>query len=120
MENRWSDAEARTFVKRYAERGVNEDDLQKFIAGFESARIFGMQSVAGKVSSLAHAEIYSGEEDVGQVQQANLNSLLFYKLNSSELPNIASGASGGLNTCETEAEKGFLPNYAILYHFHLG
>ena len=40
---------------------MNEDDLQKFIAGFESQQIFGMQSVAGKVSSLAFSESVSGD-----------------------------------------------------------
>jgi zinc protease len=48
----------RETLAEFAERGVNDDDLQKFIAGFESGQIFGLQSVSGKVSALAHAEIY--------------------------------------------------------------
>jgi len=51
----------RETLREFAERGVNDDDLQKFIAGFESGQIFGMQSVAGKVSSLAYAEVINGD-----------------------------------------------------------
>ena len=50
----------RETLREFAERGVNDDDLQKFIAGFESGQIFGMQSVAGKVSNLAVSEVLSG------------------------------------------------------------
>jgi zinc protease len=48
----------RETMAEFVDRGVNEDDLQKFIAGFESGRIFGLQSVSGKVSSLVHSELY--------------------------------------------------------------
>ena len=41
----------RETMREFTERGVNEDDLQKFIAGFESGQVFGMQSVAGKVAT---------------------------------------------------------------------
>jgi zinc protease len=51
----------RETLREFAERGVNDDDLQKFIAGFESGQIFGMQSVAGKVSNLAVSEVLSGD-----------------------------------------------------------
>ena len=55
------EAAVRNTLHEFAERGVNEDDLQKFIAGFESQQIFGMQSVAGKVSNLAFSEVFSGD-----------------------------------------------------------
>ena len=51
----------RETLREFTERGVNPDDLEKFIAGFESGQIFGMQSVAGKVSNLAVAEVFSGD-----------------------------------------------------------
>jgi zinc protease len=51
----------RETLREFAERGVNEDDLQKFTAGFESSQVFGMQSVAGKVSNLAFYEVFSGD-----------------------------------------------------------
>ena len=51
----------RETLAEFSERGVNDDDLQKFIAGFESGRVFGLQSVAGKVGALAHAEIYKDD-----------------------------------------------------------
>ncbi len=51
----------RETLAEFTERGVNDDDLQKFIAGFESGQIFGMQSVSGKVGALSHAEIYQDD-----------------------------------------------------------
>ncbi|RPH96402.1 MAG: insulinase family protein [Lysobacterales bacterium] len=51
------EAAVRETLHEFAARGVNADDLQKFTAGFESGQIFGMQSVAGKVSNLAFAEV---------------------------------------------------------------
>ncbi|AOS96540.1 Peptidase M16 inactive domain protein [Microbulbifer aggregans] len=44
----------------FAERGVTKDDLVKFKAGYESSRVFGLQSVAGKVSTLAAFETFTG------------------------------------------------------------
>ncbi len=55
------EAAIRETMAEFAERGVNEDDLQKFTAGFESGQIFAMQSVSGKVGALAHSEIYNGD-----------------------------------------------------------
>ncbi len=49
----------RETLVEFAERGVSEDDLQKFTAGFESGRIFGLQSVSGKVGALAFSQIYN-------------------------------------------------------------
>jgi len=53
------EAAVRETMHEFVERGVNDDDLQKFKAGFESSQVFGMQSVAGKVSNLAFAELFS-------------------------------------------------------------
>jgi zinc protease len=50
----------RETLEEFANREVSEDDLQKFQAGYESGRIFGLQSVSGKVSTLASFETYSG------------------------------------------------------------
>jgi zinc protease len=55
------EAAIRETIDEFTEREVSEDDLQKFIAGFESGQIFGMQSVAGKVSNLAFSEVFSGD-----------------------------------------------------------
>jgi zinc protease len=51
----------RETLREFAERGVNDDDLQKFIAGFESGQVFGMQSVSGKVRNLAFSEVFNGD-----------------------------------------------------------
>jgi zinc protease len=58
------EAAIRETLDEFAARGANEDDLQKFIAGFESGQIFGMQSLAGKVGSLALAEVFEGDPKV--------------------------------------------------------
>jgi len=55
------EAAVRETLREFAERGVNDDDLQKFTAGFESGQVFGMQSVAGKVRNLAAAEVLGGD-----------------------------------------------------------
>ena len=54
------EAAVRETIAEFAERGVMEDDLVKFKAGYESGRVFGLQSVAGKVTTLAAFEIYTG------------------------------------------------------------
>ena len=51
----------RDTLREFTERGVNDDDLQKFTAGFEAGQVFGMQSVSGKVSNLAYAEVFNGD-----------------------------------------------------------
>jgi zinc protease len=51
----------RETLREFAERGLNEDDLQKFITGFEASQVFGLQSVSGKVGSLAFAELYNDD-----------------------------------------------------------
>ena len=51
----------RDTIVEFTERGANQDDLQKFIAGFESGQVFGMQSVAGKVRNLAFAEVFNDD-----------------------------------------------------------
>ena len=50
----------RETLEEFAGREVSEDDLQKFKAGYESGRVFGLQSVAGKVSTLAAFQTYTG------------------------------------------------------------
>ncbi|NNK37160.1 MAG: insulinase family protein, partial [Xanthomonadales bacterium] len=55
------EAAVRETLREFAERGVSDDDLQKFIAGFESGQVFGLQSVAGKVSNLAYSEVFNGD-----------------------------------------------------------
>ncbi|MDX2416044.1 MAG: pitrilysin family protein, partial [Xanthomonadales bacterium] len=50
----------RETMDEFANREVSEDDLQKFKAEYESGRVFGLQSVAGKVSTLAAFQTYTG------------------------------------------------------------
>jgi zinc protease len=54
------EAAIRETIQEFSEREVNADDLQKFKAQYEAGRIFGLQSVAGKVSTLAAFETYRG------------------------------------------------------------
>ena len=50
----------RDTLVEFAKRGVSKDDLVKFKAGYESGRVFGLQSVSGKVSTLAAFETFTG------------------------------------------------------------
>jgi zinc protease len=54
------EAAIRETMDEFANRPVSEDDLQKFKAQYESGRIYGLQSVAGKVSTLAAFQTYTG------------------------------------------------------------
>ena len=54
------EAAIRETLVEFAERGVTEEDLVKFKAQYESTRVFGLQSVAGKVSTLAYFETFTG------------------------------------------------------------
>jgi zinc protease len=51
----------RDTLAEFAETGASDDDLQKFKAQMESGQVFGMQSVAGKVGSLAFSEMFHGD-----------------------------------------------------------
>ncbi len=47
----------------FEQRGVNDDDLLKTKVSIETGTIYGLQSVAGKVSSLAHYQTMLGNAD---------------------------------------------------------
>ena len=50
----------RETMDEFAKREISADDLQKFKAEYESGRVFGLQSVSGKVSTLAAFQTYTG------------------------------------------------------------
>lgn len=50
-------------LQQVAERGVKPEDLARAKTRVEARSIFGLQSVAGKVSQLAYNEIFFGEPD---------------------------------------------------------
>jgi len=54
------EAAVRETLDEFANREISEDDLQKFKAQYESGRVFGLQSVSGKVSTLAAFQTYTG------------------------------------------------------------
>jgi zinc protease len=54
------EAAIRETIAEFAAREISADDLQKFKAQYESQRVFGLQSVRGKVSTLAAYETYQG------------------------------------------------------------
>jgi len=58
------EAAVRETLREFAERGVSADDLQKFVAGYESGQVFGMQSLAGKVGNLAFGEVFADDPKV--------------------------------------------------------
>jgi zinc protease len=64
----------RNTLDEFATREVSVDDLQKFKAQYESGRVFGLQSVAGKVSTLAAFQTYTGSPaGIGDDIQRYLN-----------------------------------------------
>ncbi|MCV2883106.1 insulinase family protein [Aestuariibacter sp. AA17] len=51
-------------LNEFESRGVLDEDLQRTKAQIEAATVFGLQSVAGKVSTLASNEFLGGEPDL--------------------------------------------------------
>ncbi|WP_018984604.1 M16 family metallopeptidase [Salinimonas chungwhensis] len=51
-------------LEEFEARGVKPDDLARVKASIESSTVFGLQSVAGKVSKLAAGETFSGKPDL--------------------------------------------------------
>ncbi len=50
---------ARQTIAEFETRGVTDDDITRFVAGFESGTISSLSSVAGKVSQLAAYQTYA-------------------------------------------------------------
>jgi len=59
----------------FEERGVNDDDLLKTKVNIETGTIYGLQSVSGKVSTLAHYQTILGNADYTQAQVARYNKV---------------------------------------------
>ncbi len=55
------EAAIRETLHEFAERGVTQEDLDMFKARYESGRVFGLQSVGGKVTGLAFSEMFNGD-----------------------------------------------------------
>jgi zinc protease len=51
-------------IQSFEERGVSDDDIAKFIGGFESQYINRLQSVSGKVSQLASYQTFTGNPNM--------------------------------------------------------
>jgi zinc protease len=54
------EAVLRASLAEFEERGVRDEDIEKVKAGIVSQMVFGLESVGGKVSSLAAYETYEG------------------------------------------------------------
>ena len=50
-------------LSEFEQRGVNDDDLLRTKASIRSGSVYGLQSVAGKVSTLASNQVFNGEPD---------------------------------------------------------
>ena len=59
----------------FEQRGVNADDLLKTKVGIETSTIYGLQSVSGKVSSLAHYQTMLGDANYTEQQVARYNKV---------------------------------------------
>ncbi len=59
----------------FEQRGVNDEDLLKTKVGIETDTIYGLQSVSGKVSTLAHYQTILGDADYTEQQVARYNNV---------------------------------------------
>ncbi|MDX2367935.1 MAG: pitrilysin family protein, partial [Colwellia sp.] len=59
----------------FERRGVNDDDLLKTKVAIETDTIYGLQSVSGKVSTLAHYQSILGIADYTEQQVARYNNV---------------------------------------------
>ncbi|MCL1127177.1 M16 family metallopeptidase [Shewanella surugensis] len=51
-------------IQEFEKRGVTQEDLDKVKVQFEASTIFGLQSVSGKVSTLAYNQTFAGEPNM--------------------------------------------------------
>lgn len=65
----------RASFAEFEERGVTDDDLLKVKAQLEASSIFGLQSVAGKVSQLAANETFKGTPDTIEADISRYNAV---------------------------------------------
>ena len=64
-----------TTLKEFEERGVSNDDLLRTKAAIRSGTVFGLQSVAGKVSQLASNQVFASEPDLLSYDIARYDSV---------------------------------------------
>ncbi|GAC33673.1 M16 family metallopeptidase [Paraglaciecola polaris] len=62
-------------LKEFEQRGVNEDDLNRTKVGIETSTLFGLQSVSGKVSTLASNQTFDDEPDMVQSDLDRYNAV---------------------------------------------
>ncbi len=70
-----TEQQLRQSLAEFEQRGVTDDDLAKIKAKIEAGSIFGLQSVAGKVSQLAANETFFGEPDLTAADLARYRSV---------------------------------------------
>lgn len=62
-------------LTEFEERGVNQDDLARTKASINASSIFGLQSVAGKVTTLASNQYLNGQPDMVQYDLDRYNAV---------------------------------------------
>lgn len=62
-------------LQEFEKRGVNQDDLNRTKASIESSTLFGLQSVSGKVSTLAFNQVLEDEPDLVQYDLDRYNKV---------------------------------------------
>jgi len=62
-------------LEEFEQRGVNDDDLLKTKVSIETDTIYGLQSVSGKVSTLAHYQTVLGNADYTGEQVTRYNNV---------------------------------------------
>lgn len=69
------EAIVRASFNEFEQRGVLEDDLNRVKAQMEAGTIYGLQSVSGKVSSLAFNETFYGQPDLSAAELARYRNV---------------------------------------------
>ena len=103
----------------FEERGVNDDDLLKTKVNIETSTIYGLQSVSGKVSTLAHYQTVLGNADYTAQQVARYNNVtkadvmrVYQKYIKGKGAAILSIYPKGQKQVITKADNFVLPNVA--------
>lgn len=69
------EAIVRASLQEFEQRGVLDDDLNRVKAQIEAGTVYGLQSVSGKVSSLAFNETFYGQPDLSAADLARYRNV---------------------------------------------
>jgi zinc protease len=107
--------EIRKAIDEFMTRGVSDDDITKFKNSVEASRIYGLESVRGKVSQLAAFQTYTGDPNYIKKELARYRSftkedvMRVYKKYIQNKPMVILSVT----TKGTESNIAAAPNYEV-------